>query len=211
MRYCRGSLVWLPVFLLCACAELPFFSSGNVLPAAPPDYPQHLERLQAVHAFAVNGRMGVVTEKKGFSGAIYWYHAPETDEISLYSPFGAKVGQISVTAEGVTLVTEDQKTYTASDAETLTRNTLGWGLPLSGLPDWALGRPAKGSVQIQGWYQGGLIARMQQQGWNIEYLSYRDSQGLKLPGRIVLKSEKVDLKLIVESWQTDVAPPVTPE
>jgi outer membrane lipoprotein LolB len=204
-RVAHNGLLWLACLSLCACAGLPFFSDEPATaPNMPADYRAHLESLEGVHAFAVAGRIGVMTEKKGFSGSLRWHHNVEGDDISFYSPFGAKLGELSANSSGVTLVTSDQKSYSAQDAESLTQNVLGWRLPLSGLSDWALGRPAAGGVQVLAWYDGGMIARMQQDGWNIEYLSYRESGGLKLPGKIVLKSSKLDFKLVVESWQTDV-------
>ncbi|HQR60458.1 MAG TPA: lipoprotein insertase outer membrane protein LolB [Methylophilaceae bacterium] len=203
-RIAHNSLLWLACLSLCACAGLPFFSNeSGTATNEPAEYRGHLLALESVHAFALTGRIGVITEKKGFSGSMLWHHNGEGDDISFYSPFGAKIGELSAGPSGVTLVTSDQKTYSAGDAETLTQNVLGWSLPLSGLPDWALGRPAAGEAQVQAWYDGGLIARMQQEGWNIEYQSYRESSGLRLPGKIVLKSPRLDLKLVVESWQTD--------
>lgn len=204
-RFTRSGLLWLACLSLCACSGLPFFEEAPapLPPAEPAEYHDHLVSLEGIQAFSLAGRIGVVTEKKGFSGSMRWHHNGEGDEISFYSPFGAVLGQLSASAQGVTLVTSEQKTYSASDAETLTRDTLGWSLPLSGLSDWALGRPATGEVQVLAWYDGGLVSRMRQQGWDIEYLSYRESSGLKLPGKIVLKSPKLDLKLVVESWETD--------
>jgi outer membrane lipoprotein LolB len=108
------------------------------------------------------------------------------------------LGQLDVDADGVTLTTSDQKTYHAEDAEALTQQTLGWSLPMKGLHHWVLGRPADGEYKILAWDGLGRIVRLQQNGWTIEYPAYSG----ELPSKVVLKSLKLDLKLVIEDWQT---------
>lgn len=182
--------------LLASCATL-----QPMQPAAPPaSYQQHAQSIAKIQTFALNGRIAVLTQKKGFSGGMRWHHHAEGDEIGFYSPIGTQLGQISSNAEGVTLTTSDKKTYTAQDAESLTQQTLGWSLPMSGLPDWVLGRPSAGESEILAWDAAGNIQRMRQQGWDIEFPQYMEADGRQLPGKIVLKSPQLDLKLVIEQW-----------
>jgi outer membrane lipoprotein LolB len=105
-------------------------------------------------------------------------------------------------AGGVTLTTSNQNTIHANDAENLTQQTLGWSLPMNGLTDWILGRPAQGPVEVLAWDTNGNITHMKQQGWDIQYAEYAPFSGVTLPQKITLKSQKLDLKLVVETWQT---------
>ncbi len=148
----------------------------------------------------MNGRIAVLTEKKGFSGSLRWHHHEDGDDIGFYSPIGTQLGQLSVGADGVTLTTSDKQTYSAQDAETLTQKTLGWSLPMSGLSDWVLGRPGPGAAEILAWDAEGRIQHLRQSGWDIEYPHYQTLDGRQLPGKIVMKSQKLDLKLVVEEW-----------
>jgi outer membrane lipoprotein LolB len=75
-------------------------------------------------------------------------------------------------------------------------------MPIDGLTDWMLGRPVKGSSEVLAWDQDGNITHMKQQGWDIQYAGYTGSDGIVLPNKITLKSQKLDLKLVVETWQT---------
>lgn len=190
---------FLPVLLLAGCAALP----PQPKSAEPPAYQAHLQRLSKITSFGLDGRIGVLTQAKGFSGTMRWHHHPDGDNIAFYSPLGTQLGELNADADGVTLTTGNQKTYRAEDAETLTQQTLGWSLPLAGLPDWVLGRPTKGAAEILAWDAAGHIAHMRQNGWDIEYPSYQENAGHQLPGKIMLKSPKLDLKLVVENWQTD--------
>lgn len=186
----------LPILLLAGCAALP----PQQEPAA---YRPHLQRISEINSFALSGRIGVLTETKGFSGTMRWHHRTDGDDIAFYSPLGTQLGQLNADADGVTLTTSNQKTYQADDAETLTQQTLGWSLPMAGLPDWVLGRPTSGAVEILAWDEAGHITHLKQQGWDIEYSAYQEASSRQLPGKVVLKSPKLDLKLVIENWQTD--------
>ena len=182
------------MLLLAGCAAMPA-QQPMVEPVA---YQPHLQRIEKISSFALSGRIAVLTETKGFSGSMRWHHHQEGDDIAFYSPLGTQLGQLDVGPDGVTLTTSDQKTYQAQDAEALTQQTLGWSLPMSGLHDWVLGRPAAGDFKIMAWDDLGRIVSLQQHGWNIEYPAYSG----ELPAKVVLKSQKLDLKLVIEDWQT---------
>lgn len=185
--------------LLAGCESLP----ASAPQLEPETYQQHLLDIEKIHSFELRGRIGVLTEKKGFSGLIRWHHHEDGDDIDLYSPLGTQLGKISSDAEGVTLTNSDQKTYRATSVETLTEQTIGWILPLSGLNDWALGRPTTSAVERMTWDSAGRLAHLHQDGWDIEFPQYMEINGQQLPAKITLKSTKLDLKLVVESWQTD--------
>ena len=193
------SFAFLPILLLAGCAALP-----PQPVAEPPSYLPHLQKIQAIRHFEVVGRIAILTETKGFSGTMRWYHREEGDEIAFYSPVGSQLGQLHINEDKVVLTTGNHETFEARDAATLTQKTLGWSLPLEGLSDWVLGRPsAADEAEILSWDEAGHIARMRQSGWDIEYPGYREADGCQLPAKIVMRSSKLDLKLVIENWQTD--------
>lgn len=181
---------------LAGCATLP-------PPSAPVNteaQARHQQTLEKISAFSLAGRMAVQTEKRGFSGSLRWKHTEEGNHFSLYSPLGAQVADIKSSPEGVTLVTNDRKTYQADTAETLLQNTMGWSLPLTGLSDWILGRPTKSPHEIVALDDKGRLTRLKQDGWDIEYTAYTTVEGTDLPGKVILRSPQLDLKLLVEQW-----------
>jgi outer membrane lipoprotein LolB len=195
---CRWFLPLVGVMLV-GCATF----SPPIQRAEPSTYQPHLQKLAQIRAFELRGHIGVQTDKKGFSGLLRWQHRSAGDEMDLYSPLGSQVAQIRTAADGVTLITSDRKIYHAADAETLTEQNMGWRLPLSGLNDWVLGRPAMGAVEILAWDEAGRIAHLRQNGWDIEYAQYLESGGQQLPTRIIMKSVKLDLKLVLDQWETE--------
>ena len=161
---------------------------------------QHLQQLASIQEFSIQGRIGVQTNGKGFSGSLQWQHNSAGDDIDLYSPLGSQVASIKRTPDQVTLKDAGGKSFSAVDAETLTQETLGWKLPLTGLVDWSIGRPTQSPIQNSIWNEQGLLTNLDQDGWKIEYDNYQQQGAYMLPGKIFLKSDKLNLKLLVEKW-----------
>jgi outer membrane lipoprotein LolB len=161
---------------------------------------QHLQSLGQIQQFSLQGRIGVQTNGKGFSGSMQWLHNKTDDSIALFSPLGSQVASIKKTPDQFTLEDASGKSYTAADAETLTQEILGWRLPLKGLADWSVGRPTQSPVQNSLWNEQGALTHLEQDGWKIEYSNYQQQGSYLLPNKIYLKSEQLNLKLLVEKW-----------
>ncbi len=199
-------------FLVSICLLVLFASTTGGCIIAPPilsNNPQqlllnrqHLDKIATIKQFSVKGRIAVNAESKGYSGGLTWAHNPETDKIEMFSPLGGKVSEITKNKIEVLLITSDGKHFNAIDAETLTQNTLGWRLPLSGLVDWVIGHPTSNSepatdIKLDNF---GRIMTLKQDGWDIEYAQYAENDSYVLPSKITLRSPKVNLKLVVEKW-----------
>lgn len=191
------------LLLISGCATLkPAAESPLPTPVGSPSelHQVHIKQLAQIQQFYLQARIGIQSEGKGSSGSTRWRHNPEGNDISMLSPVGGTVAKIITNAEGVTLTTNDGKVLQAADAESLTEEHLGWRLPLTGLPDWALGRPANRLVEELQWDSIGRITKLKQDGWEIEYLEYMETSGYRLPKRISLRSKNLTLKLVIESW-----------
>jgi outer membrane lipoprotein LolB len=192
------NLLLASLLLLSGCAT--FLPSPSVPPANTEAHQKHLASLANIKAFSLKGRLGVVTNPRGFSGGIEWQNETTKDNIDIFSPVGGKVANIAKNAGGVTLTAQDGNTIKANDAESLTEATLGWRLPLNGLNNWVLGRPSNSKIEASSWDDAGRLLTLKQDGWDISYENYVESNGVFLPSKTVLKSEKVNLKLLVEKW-----------
>jgi outer membrane lipoprotein LolB len=199
MNLTRTTLLLGFVVLLLACASTPTSKPVNNA-TSHALYQQHLLNIAVIDQFTLKGRIGVQADGKGFSGGLNWQHDNVNDDISLYSPLGGQIASITKSMDKVTLNNAKGNSVSATDAETLTQTTLGWRLPLAGLADWALGRPTSSDVQSIIWDERGHIISLKQDDWDIEYQNYSDQNGHFLPSKILLKSEKVNLKLLVEKW-----------
>jgi outer membrane lipoprotein LolB len=186
------------IVALTGCASL----APSTAPVDPDAQSRHQRKLEDISAFSLSGRMAVQTEKRGFSGSLRWRHTEDGDHFALYSPLGTQVADINANKDGVTLTTNDRKTYKADNAETLLQQTMGWSLPLTGLSDWIIGRPTSSAYEVISRDAQGRLVRLKQDGWDIEYPTYQTVDGTDLPGKVILRSPQLDLKLLVERWGT---------
>lgn len=187
-----GWRVVLTVLLLGGCAAVPPAPEQATSPlSAQPSARQD--------GFQITGRVAVQYDGQAFSGGLRWRHTAAADEMLLSSPLGQGVAQIVRDESGVTLVNAaDQQTYHAQDAEELTEGVLGWRLPLSGMTYWVRGKAAPGVNQPR--YEAGQLVRLDQDGWQIDYLGHSQISGEQFPKKIFLQRGDLDIRLVIDEW-----------
>ncbi|MEO8003827.1 MAG: lipoprotein insertase outer membrane protein LolB [Betaproteobacteria bacterium] len=158
----------------------------------------------AIEAFALKGRVGVNVDGRGYSASVQWRHVSDRDSMRLLVPaVGSVIAEIEVDRNGATLTTGDKKVYKSSDVQSLTREVLGWDLPLSGLRFWVTGRADPGfPLQSESRDAKNRYAAFVQNEWHVEYLDYFGDSAL--PSRLSLVRDQLRLRLVVETW--DLAP-----
>ena len=136
------------------------------------------------------------------SGQIHWQHRPETDEVLMTSPLGQGVARIVRDAEGVALEVPNQPTRHAPDADTLTREALGYGLPVAGLTWWVQARPDPATPSKPPATPPAVLAQLRQNGWVIDYLQYAADMPAR-PRKLVVTREGLQIRLVADSWQVE--------
>ena len=149
--------------------------------------------------FSLEARFSVSSDAERHSGRLFWRHGSGRDELQLSSPFGQVVAEIQVDRQRARLVTSDRRVFEALDAQQLTREVLGYSLPISRLSDWVLGRPAEGGRVERDALKRPL--RMEEGGWLIDY-EYDDAGADALPGMLVVRRPGgPELRLRIEEWR----------
>ena len=147
--------------------------------------------------FDLAGRLAVRYGDEAFSGNLAWRHAATSDELLLTNSLGAGIARLVRDPQGIVLTTAEPKEYRGQDAEALTEEVLGFRLPVTGLGDWVRGRPSPAYPARTGMGPDGRLAWIEQAGWRIEYLEYRDG----LPARLRLAYPGIDLRLAISQWK----------
>lgn len=179
--------LWSVLAVLAGCAST---RPAQVLPASN----------ASISAFSLNGRLAVKLDDRGYTASLRWRHFPTHDSLRLFSPVGSVVGEIEADSNGATLTTGDKKVYRSNDVQSLTREVLGWDLPLAGLRYWVTGRPDPGSpVQAQSRDDNERLKSLMQDDWRIAYLEYFGDSAM--PARLSLAYDRLNLRLIVEHWE----------
>ncbi len=185
---------------------LPFrlFATGIVLAVvagcATPRAPLALPASNAgIDTFSLTGRVAVKLEQRGYSAKLSWRHAAAGDRLRLLSPVGSVIAELEADASGAMLTTGDKKVYRSGDVQALTREVLGWDLPLDGLQHWVVGR-AEPALPVQAEERDGRgrLTKLTQNDWRISFLAYAGDSAL--PSRIVLTYDSLNLRLIIDRW-----------
>jgi outer membrane lipoprotein LolB len=155
-----------------------------------------------ISAFDLTGRVNVRMESKAYPGRIHWQHAPDADEVWLYSPVGSSVARMRKDASGAQLTTADGKEYRAEDIRRLARQVLGWDLPLEGLQYWVRGLewPALPPAEYE-YDASGRVKVLKQGGWQIVYLDWSPAGANGLPSKLDVAGEGLQLRLVIDNWK----------
>jgi outer membrane lipoprotein LolB len=187
MRFRSAAALAFSVFLLTACAVAPLSPTSD------------LPSRSTLSAFSLEGRFSLRNEDKSYSGRLSWRHDHLGDQVLLSSPLGQGMAEIVSGPDGARLTANDGRVYAAADAETLTRDVLGYPLPLAQMSDWVRGtlRDAEETVADE----FGRPLRQRVAMWRIEYGYDNDDAGA-VPNRVF--AERVggglDLRLRVDEW-----------
>ena len=141
----------------------------------------------------LNGRLSINYShdgKKESSTVNYdWQQDKDNTNITLISPTGQTVAVIKVTPRSATLTQSDKQPQTAPDIDTLTRQMLGWTLPVGGLREWLQGyaTDSNGKPFVASPANDTVITR---DGWKLEYVDWQDDKAA------VPKPKRIDVTRI---------------
>jgi outer membrane lipoprotein LolB len=123
------------------------------------------------------GRIAINYSRDGknesLSGKFTWRQSQANTDVSLISPTGQTVAVINVTPGSATLRESGKAPRSAPDLDSLTTQTLGWTLPVSGLRDWLQGyaQARDGSRFVATPANDTVITS---DGWKLDYVSWQD-------------------------------------
>ena len=107
----------------------------------------------------------------------------------------------------IELIKNNDQPVSANSVSALMRDNLGFALPISNLYYWIRGLAAPGKKQAT-YNDVGLLTRLQQDGWTIDFIDYTHVGRLDLPQMIKLSGHNLAVKLVIKRWQL---PQTTPE
>lgn len=185
-------------FLLPGCATSP-----PSLPETASAWAARQARLAQLTAWQVEGRIGVISGQEGWHATFQWVQQEASNyRIDLIGPLGQ--GRVIIESDGqeVRVQTQNGQSWAAPDPDDLLEQTLGVRLPVKGLQYWVRGLPAPGPAPVLQTDTHGRLARLEQNGWIIEYLIYAPASILKLdlPERIIAQHQDLSVKLVIEQW-----------
>lgn len=195
-RLCAATLA---AALLAACATMHVGSDGL-------SYEQRRERLEAVPAWDMRGRVAVSAGERAFQASFRWHQDADALELAVRGPLGAGALEVSGTPSALT-VTSRGDTRVLSDPETQLSELLGWWLPVASLHAWLLGLPDPAFSAATEPGVDGTLAAFEQRLWRVAFASYQlappqadAGSPLLVPRRIELEHGDLHLRLTVDDW-----------
>jgi outer membrane lipoprotein LolB len=170
--------------------------------ASSPPVPPSERDMPLPSNWTLQGRIGIKTDEQSLSGQIHWQHRADSDEVLMTSPLGQGVARIERNAAGVMLEVPNQPARHAPDAESLTHEALGYGLPVSGLVWWVQARPSPASPFVASRDADGRLEQLKQDGWVIDYLQY-SADAPRRPRKLVVTREGLEIRLVADDWQSE--------
>jgi outer membrane lipoprotein LolB len=158
----------------------------------------------------LQGRVALSNGRRGGSGRIDWQQDGDAYRVALSAPITRQSWRIEGDAGAARLEGLDGGPRVGADATRLLREATGWEIPVRALAAWVRGARAAqaGAAQME-FADDGHLARLQQDGWTLDYGDWRPSSiaGLELPMRVNAERGDARVRLVVDDWGAGSASP----
>lgn len=151
----------------------------------------------------IYGRIGLVTTQKSISASFIWHQSANNDyTLQIFGPL--RQGEVTLQKDkhGARLTDSQNRVFYAQNtAELLTTHT-NWELPdENNLRYWIKGSPnPKLASTKQRFNRTRELISFNQDGWQIEYPAYYNFEYIRLPRKILLQRNGLNIKIIINSW-----------
>lgn len=167
----------------------------------PARWKAHKQQTEALDGWQINGKVGIRAPGDSGSGTLFWLQRRDYFDIRLSGPLGRGASRLTGHRGEVVLEVANQGRYQAASPEALLEEQMGWRLPVSHLIWWVRGLPAPDSRSRLTLDGDSRLARLEQDDWQVDYLSYAEQNGYWLPQRIKLHGHDLDVTLVIKDWQ----------
>ena len=196
----RNLLVCSLIALLAGCAGL---TSREAVDGKgdPAQWQAHKQQIAQLDGWQINGKIGIRAPRDSGSATLFWLQRQDYYDIRLSGPLGGGAARLTGRPGDILLEVANRGRYQAESPEALLREQLRLELPVSNLLWWIRGLPApesKSRITLDG---ASHLARLEQDGWQVEYLSYTEQNGYALPDRLKLHGQDLDVTLVIKDWQ----------
>jgi outer membrane lipoprotein LolB len=182
---------------LAGCVTAPVKSPG-----ATQNWEARRAELQQQGDFELKGRLAVAAGKEGFNARLRWQQDGATSALALDGPLGVGGVRISTNGTDIEVLNSKGERLDSEAARREISARLGFEPPLTSLRYWVLGAPDPASPAEETLDEQQRLAKLIQNGWDIEYAAYATVDGKWLPSRMTLKRDDVRVRVLVDGWQS---------
>ena len=195
------------LIMLVGCAGCTTVPSKQESPVTVIPAEKRQKTLAAFNDFTAKGKVGFIHHKTGGSASIDWQQKGTQYAIRLYGPLGSESVSIHGGPKQITLTRSNGRRVSATSPEMLILQELGYEIPVSGLQYWLKGIPAPLKLTHAPRLDAqGRLLRLEQNGWVINYIAYKNYGDLSVPHKIELEHftqkhpHRAKLKFVFQQW-----------
>lgn len=186
------------VLLITSCA-----ARSPIAVNAEERWHSHKIALMELKVWQTRGRVGVIAGDESWSAAFDWQQQQAEYWIRISGPFGRSIIELEGKPRYVLLKSGGKDAQVAQNAEMLLKWQTGWSLPVEGLRYWIVGLPVPNLPERHTIDSQGHLSSLNQSGWQIEYQSYQQVDGYRLPKKLHMVNRDVRVKLIAREWRVN--------
>ncbi|WP_321350626.1 lipoprotein insertase outer membrane protein LolB [Halopseudomonas oceani] len=164
----------------------------------------HRATLEPLDRWILQGKLGIRSPQESGSGTLFWLQRQRYFDIRLSGPLGRGATRIQGDRNQTTLEVAGHAPVSASSAEELVAQQIGWRLPVDHLLWWVRGLPAPNSTSRLQLDSHSRLGRLEQSGWTIEYSRYQQVGDLELPQRLQISGHDLLLTLVITEWKPGI-------
>ncbi len=179
-------LVGLLLFGLVACSSIETYRVR----------PESLKNRSSIDlpAWTMSGRL-LIKDQEVMAANINWQHKSAVDKLKLAGTLGLGAIYIELNEQGILIDKGYGDKQTSMDVDTFIAQQIGFAVPVTALRWWVLGMPMVGVPVV--WFEDGF----EQLGWQVIYSSFMSTRVGKMPHKVKVVKDKINLKLVVDKWE----------
>ena len=192
----------LVLLLLNACTGVPVKEPVSDNKAA---YRDRAAKLVTIPEWGLVGRISLDDGDHGGSGRLQWDVRSDSSELDFHGAMGRGAWHLQIGPEGAVLKEANGVEQTASAVNDLIQARMGWPIPVDALQWWVRGLAAPGAIEDEELDSEGLLVKLEQFGWSVDFSRYDSVAGMELPKRLNATRDNYRVKLAISRWQMDLS------
>ncbi|MDP6098127.1 MAG: lipoprotein insertase outer membrane protein LolB [Gammaproteobacteria bacterium] len=185
--------------ILTSCASAPPALENSI-------WSLHQRQLTTLDSWQLQGRVNVRYDNESHTPRIRWNQQNIGYQINLFGTFNAG-STVIVGRPGLVTLEQGNEVLTASTAEVLILQQLGYELPVSNLSYWIKGLPSPEAERDLLFNELNQLIQIEQDGWTVNFTDYRQYGSIALPRRVELTRPRNDIRLrfVGLNWTLDAS------
>lgn len=157
-------------------------------------------KIASISEWGFAGKISLDDGESGGSGRLQWNVGPGGSELDFHAAMGRGAWHLEIGPEGALLRQANGSTEYAPNVNELIQERIGWAIPVHDLQWWVRGLAAPGAVESETCDPKGLLTRLEQSGWNVDFDRYTVASGMVMPARLDAKHDAYRVKLAISRW-----------